>query len=77
MTRHVQYPSLLDRANDYVDLVHSWQDEREWLLGEPRRSPRTATPPSLVAARCLLAAVWAVVLVGLPMLLRAVGGSLG
>ena len=76
MTRHTHAHAVFE-PDTYDELIQFWQRLDEPLtqdelveLWHPR------TPRILVAARCVAALVIVTILVGLPPLLRAVGGAL-
>lgn len=75
MSRH-PYPTIHPSGLDEQSRL--WQEyERQLLEWYPRRPPRRPATPALLLARAVLVAVFAIVILGLPPLLRSVGGALG
>jgi hypothetical protein len=77
VTRHGHRQHAVDEPNTYDELIQLWQSFDEPLtraelleLWNPR------TPHIIVVARWVVAVVVVTILVCLPTLLRAVGGSL-
>jgi hypothetical protein len=67
VSRHTPAPVIHDAIND------SYHYE-VWRAYRPRS--RRPTPPALIVAWCVFAAVLVAVLVGLPPLLRVIGAAL-